>query len=88
VAGALAGLAGLALLASVGSAGPHPAPAPLGAFDPCVSPAAIATFAAWPTVAAATPDDDYEVRGERRPDALPVPAEFRALQVCRQRIGG
>ena len=33
-------------------------------------------------------DDDYEVRGERRPEALVVPTEFRDFQACRQRAGG
>jgi hypothetical protein len=76
--------------AAVGAAGvrPAPGPAPLSATDPCVSPAAVATFAAWPTVATATTDDDDEVRGERRPDVLAVPAAFRAVQACRVRTGG
>jgi hypothetical protein len=88
VAAALAGLAGLALLAAVGTVGPRPtpAPAPRSAIDRCVSPAAVETFAVWPAVAATTTDD--EVRGERRPDALAVPAEFRAFQACRERPGG
>lgn len=85
-----AAFAGLALVAAVAAAGHHAAPlgppTPGGA-DECVSPAAVATFAAWPRVAASG-GDEYEVRGERRPDALVVPAEFRAFQACRQRAGG
>lgn len=86
-----AAFAGLALVAAIAAAGHRDAPlgppAP-GAADECVSPAAVAHFAAWPRVAAPVGDDEYEVRGERRPDALVVPAEFRAFQACRQRTGG
>jgi hypothetical protein len=85
-----AAVAGLALAAAVGAAG-HRAvplgPSPSSGADACVSPAAGATVAAWPPVAAPVGDAD-EARGERRPDALVVPAEFRAFQACRQRTGG
>jgi len=86
-----AAVAGLALVAAVGAAG-HRAvprgPSPPGGADACVSPAAVAAFAAWPQAAAPMGDDGDGVRGERRPDALAVPAEFRAFQACRQRTGG
>jgi hypothetical protein len=90
---ALSGLAGLALLAVVTAADPagyqpagyRPAPGLSGAVDHCVSPAAVATLEAWPAAVAATADDEYEARGERRPDAHTVSPEFRAFQACRQR---
>jgi hypothetical protein len=70
-----------------------PRPAPPGAarrrpqaVSRCVTPAAVATFAAWPAAAAGAADED-ELRGQRHPEALPVPAEFRAFQTCRQRWG-
>lgn len=50
----------------------------------CVSPAAVAMLAAWPTPTKPAADDEYEVRGERRPDPLLAPAEFRAFQDCQQ----
>jgi hypothetical protein len=81
---------GLVLLVAVGAAGDRATPlgSPVrGAADPCVSPAAVAAFASWPQVAAPVGDDEYEGRGERRPDALDVPASFRAFQACRQRHG-
>jgi hypothetical protein len=88
----LAGLAGVILLAAGAAA---PAPAPPGAapafaraFAPCVVPEAVATLAAWPAAAAGQAADEYEVRGERRPDALAVSAGFRAFQTCRQQRGG
>jgi hypothetical protein len=91
-AGPRAGLVAVALLTVVivtGVAGSseHPA-APLAVADPCVSAAAVAALAAWPPAAPPAADDDYEVRGERRPEALVVPTEFRDFQACRQRAGG
>ena len=64
----------------------RPAAPPAGA-DPCVSAAAVAAGAAWPPVALPAADDDSEVRGERRPEALILPAAFRDFQACRQRAG-
>jgi hypothetical protein len=92
-AGAFAALAGLALLAVVGAAVPEGRPgtpfsAIGGAADPCVTPAAVATLDAWPAVAAPATADEYEVNGERRPDALVVSREFRAFQACRRLLGG
>jgi hypothetical protein len=91
-AGLLAGLAGIALLAAgAGGPGAAPALAPPGAaaqaVSRCVTPAAVATFAAWPAAVPGAADED-ESRGERHPEAIPVPAEFRAFQTCRQRWGG
>jgi hypothetical protein len=88
VAAALAGLALFAAVSATGQRASPTSPPTLGAADPCVSPAAVAAFAGWPPAATSVGDDEYEARGERRPDALAVPAGFRAFQACRRRTGG